>query len=522
MDSGTRTCDVVVVGAGISGLAAAKLLKEQGYNVAVLEARDRVGGRTYTIQNPNVKYVDLGGAYVGPTQNRVFRLAREFGIQTALTYDTGDTAAYYKGRAYRFNTLFPPLGGLLGYLDMNNLFREWTEYPVDAPWKAPHALEWDRMTFQDWLNKTAWDKVRFVSTRDFAKMFLNVNVTSEPTEVSLLWFLTYIRRCGGPVRIFSTTNGGQERKFVGGSQQLSFKLAERIGPDNILLNRPVVKVEQTDKDVTLQDVHGNKYVASRVIIASPLPLQQKMIYEPPLPARRNQLISRVPMGSVIKTFVYYKTAFWREKGYSGLSAIDDEDGLIGFSMDDTKPDGSHPALIAFILADRARTYCQLTREERKKRISAVYAKVFKSPEGLNPVHYEEKDWGEEQWSGGCYTIMMPPGFLTVFGPVRKKPIGRLYFAGTETATQWSGYMEGAIEAGERAAREIMFAEGRISENEIWQEEPEDADVKPRPIETTFWERNLPSVPGLLKFTFGVTALGGAGLGYLGYLKFSRL
>uniref|UniRef100_K1QSR4 Amine oxidase n=1 Tax=Magallana gigas TaxID=29159 RepID=K1QSR4_MAGGI len=140
--------------------------------------------------------------------------------------------------------------------------------------------------------------------------------------------------------------------------------------------------------------------------------------------------------------------------YCGIASIDDDAAMVEFTMDDINPDGKHPVLMGFVLADKAKRFVAMTLEERKEKTCRLYAKVFQSDEALHPIHYEEKNWLGEQWSGGCYTAMMPPGFLTNFGEEIRRPEGNLYFAGTETATQWSGYMEGEVQAGERAAREI--------------------------------------------------------------------
>ncbi|XP_025079119.1 amine oxidase [flavin-containing]-like [Pomacea canaliculata] len=471
--------DVVVVGAGLSGLSAARVLAEQGQSVLVLEARDRVGGRTYTLRNDKVGYLDLGAAYVGPTQNRLLRLAREFGVKTYRTYDEQDLIVYRQhGIKKRYQDgLFPPTGGFLSWLDLNNVVRlldsMCREVPVQAPWTARRAKEWDTMTVQQFLDQHVWTKGAMEAMREF----VNVNVTSEAYEVSLLWLLWYLASAGGPLMMNGTAHGAQERKLIGGTQQISEGLMKKIGLDKVLLNRPVCKIEQTSGGVSVYDTCGNVYQASHCIVALAPPLQTRITWSPPLPARRNQMLQRLPMGSVIKTFHYYKTPFWRHKGMSGAAAIDDDEGLVASTYDHVLHDGSHPALVGFVLSDRARTFCELSVEERKRRICKLYAKVFQTDDALHPVHYEEKNWAADEWSGGCYTVMMPPGLLTTFGEEIRAPVGRVHWAGTETASQWTGYMEGAIQAGERAAREILHEKGLVDASDIWQDEPEDEEVK---------------------------------------------
>lgn len=492
MSSGS--CDVIIIGGGISGLSAAKLLKESGQKVVVLEARDRVGGRTFTIRNSNVKYVDLGGAYVGPTQNRILRLSKELGLETYKVNEVEQIVYYRQGKSYPSRSSLPPTWNPFVYMDYNNLWRTLDdmgkEIPVDAPWKAPHAEEWDKITMQQLIDKICWTK----AAKQFATIFVNVNVTSEPHEVSALWFLWYVRQCGGTSRIFSTTNGGQERKFVGGSGQICDRLMDLLG-DCVKLKKPVIRIDQTQGTVIVETLDHETFEAKYVISAIPPPLGAKIHYNPSLPVLRNQFIHRVPVGCVIKCMVYYRDSFWRKKGYCGSMIIQDEDSPIELTLDDCKPDGSVPAIMGFILARKARRLVNLTKEARKQKICEIYAKVLESKEALNPIHYEEKNWCEEQYSGGCYTAYFPPGILTQYGKILRQPFEKIYFAGTETATEWSGYMEGAVQAGERAAREILHEIGKISKGDIWKDEPPSLDVPALPFKKTFWERNLPSVSG---------------------------
>ncbi|XP_054422503.1 amine oxidase [flavin-containing] A isoform X1 [Pteronotus mesoamericanus] len=420
--------DVVVIGGGISGLSAAKLLAEHEVNVLVLEARDRVGGRTYTVRNKHVDYVDVGGAYVGPTQNRILRLSKELGLKTYKVNVNERVVQYVKGKTYPFRGAFPPVWNPIAYLDYNNLWRTM-----------------DNM-------------------------------------------------------------GKEERKFVGGSGQVSEKIMSLLG-DRVKLTRPVTCVDQSGDNIIVQTLNHEVYECKYVITAIPPTLTAKIHFTPELPPERNQLVQRLPMGAIIKCMMYYKEAFWKKKDYCGCMIIQDEEAPISITLDDSKPDGSLPAIMGFILARKAVQLAKLHKDERKRKICELYSKVLGSEEALQPVHYEEKNWCEEQYSGGCYTAYFPPGIMTQYGRVIREPVGRIYFAGTETATHWSGYMEGAVEAGERAARSILYVMGKVANLDV--EEPESEDVPATEIMCTFWERNLPSVPGLLKiigFSTSVTAL----------------
>ncbi|XP_067042168.1 amine oxidase [flavin-containing] B-like [Acropora muricata] len=500
-----RSVDVVVVGGGISGLCAAKLLVlDYGISVVVLEARNRVGGRTNTVQDPKFKYVDLGGAYVGPTQNRILRIAKELGIETYKVYNEGSVVELLGGKRRVFSGDFSTWNpiAMLDYYNMIRILDQMgEEIPLDQPWKAPKAKEWDSMTVKEFFDKTCWTnyaKKRMIQVYNDA-------MAAEPRQMSLLYYLWYLKSADGVLRIAAIENAGQERKFSGGSQQISNKITDKLG-DMVILNSPVCRLQQDADHVVVMCENGKRYQAKFVISAMPQALLNSVSFEPPLPPLKNQLIQRIPMGSVIKTVTYYKTAFWREKGLNGVLISDSSPAYV--TVDDTKPDGSYPAIMSFIIGDQALYWCTKTQEERKQATCEQYAKAFDSEEALHPTHYIDRNWPAEKYSGGCYVSVMPCGVLTSFGEALRAPIGRVYFAGTETATVWSGYMDGAVQAGERAAREVLHAMGKISEQEIHQTEPPSIDVPPVPCQLTTFQLWLPTVPVVIGTATAITALVG--------------
>ncbi|XP_006825916.2 amine oxidase [flavin-containing] B-like [Saccoglossus kowalevskii] len=492
--------DVIIIGAGISGTSAAKLLHEEGLDVLLLEARDRVGGRTYTARAPSFKYVDLGGSYIGPTQNRILRMAKDLGVETyrvnvkeRTIFQTGgpSTKLVFQGSVPNYYNPFV-------VMDLNNVCKVMDEcaamVPPAAPWDCPKAAEWDKMTVKEWIDKICWTK----TAKEWTIILTRLIYAAEPEEISLLYFFWYTQSGKGIMRLVSTDNGGQERKFIGGSQTISEKIIERIGKDKIKFNSPVVKVEQNTDDgvIIITTASGEQFKTNHAISAVAPCLLGRMTFDPPLPPKKIQLIQRVPMGSAVKSHLYYKRTFWREKNFNGMAVTG---GLVSVALDDTKPDGSCPCIIGLTVGEPARIMTTWTKEKRKKRLAEFYAEIFESDEANHPIEYIDNDWLSEEYSGGCYVGVMPPGVLTSFGSVIRTPHGCVHFAGTETATEWAGYMEGAVQAGERAAREIMYAMGKINESEIWQSEPESLDVPALPFEESLIEKHIPSIPGFLRF-----------------------
>nr|XP_022329235.1 amine oxidase [flavin-containing] A-like [Crassostrea virginica] len=491
--------DVCVIGAGVSGLFAARCLTQRGLNVVVLEARDRVGGRLLTRETEEHGPVDLGGAYIGPSQYRIIKLAEELEIQTYNVYFKGKNVLdltthgtiHYKG-------MIPPFWNPFKLLDLNHILRTIDDMaqkvPVNEPWSAEKAEEWDSITAQEFIDRSCWSKC----VSSIVKIFIQSIMCTEPHEVSLLSLLWYVHSGGGIEVMSEVRRGAQEQKFVGGSQQVCKKMAAELG-GRVCLNSAVVKIEQNEENVLIEDMQGKRYQAKYVISAVPITLLNKIHFTPILSDLKQQLIQRMPMGSIIKTVTYYETAFWRDLDFNGIAVSDN--GPIVVTFDDTKPDGGSPGIMGFLLANQARKLCTLTKEERWREICIHYATVFKNQDFLKSIGYEEQNWMQEEYSGGCYSAVLPPGVLSVYGRVMTEPHGRIHFAGTETATRWSGYMDGAIQSAERATKEVL-EKLELSTDGLY----EDAGVGPAfaPLGLSYF---LPSVSSFLRIVAALVSYG---------------
>lgn len=442
-----RDVDVVVVGAGLAGLAAAHELVEGGASVLVLEARDRVGGRTLNHRLRNGDCVELGGQWVGPTQDRILAMASRLGVETFPTHAQGSNVLSYRGRLRRYRGMIPRLPPQV-LLDLGQaqfrLDHLANRIPLETPWTARRAQRWDTMTVETWLRRAMLTKG--------GKALMHLAVTgvfsAEPGDLSMLHFLFY-SRSGGLSRGLMDA---QEWRFVGGSQVISIRQQEILG-DRVHLAAPIRKIEQ-DRDGVVVTADGLTVRCGHVVVTVPPTLAGRIGYKPAVPSDRDQLMQSAPMGAAIKILAIYDTPFWRNQELSGQATSDR--GPVRVVFDNCPPSGNPGVLVVFVEALDARRLRQLPDGERRTTVLERLVHFFGSA-AAQPVDYVEMDWSSETWSRGCYGAYFPPGVWTSYGHALRPSVGRIHWAGTETSTVWAGYMDGAVRSGEKAAAAVLAA-----------------------------------------------------------------
>jgi monoamine oxidase len=460
-----RCVDVVVVGAGLAGLTAAREVAAAGRSVLVIEARKRVGGRILGQQIPGTsEFVEGGAEFIGPTQDHIAALAGDLGVETYDTNVNGSNIYYRNGLGIEYPATGP--GGVLPpdvlgapdavtAITKFDLMAEQTN--VQEPWKSPSATDWDGETLETWKREnTTTDSGRFLIDLLSRSVF-----SAEPRDLSLLFTTFYVAAAGneqnvGTVeRLINTRNGAQEKRFVGGSQLIPQRMAEQLGSENIVLGSPVRRIANRDDRVKVVSDKVTA-LAQRVIVAVPPALAARIDYRPGLPALRDQFTQRAPMGSVAKVNVVYERPFWRDRGLTGMVLSDELPVQVVF--DNTPASGSPGVLMGFIEASESRRLAPVSSDQLRSEVIANLVTYF-GDEAANPTAFLEKRWDNERWNRGCPVAILPPGVLLDFGTAIRAPVGRVHWAGTETSTHWNGYLDGAVRSGERASAEVLPALG---------------------------------------------------------------
>ena len=445
--------DYCVVGAGFAGLTAALRLRQAGRSVALLEARDRVGGRTFTVTRDDGGWVDRGGAWIGPGQDRVYALMDEFGVPEYKQHNDGDAMMVVGGKKHRYGATIPwtmspwavtNLG--FGLLAVDKMCKA---IPREAPWEAKEAAEWDRISLAEWIDKNTMSK----PARVMLDMALAGPYTSAASEISVLWMLLQMASAGGPTFVISGKGGSQDARPVGGMGAIYRPMAAALG-DALHLSQPVRQITQDADGVT---VHAGDLTvrARRVIVAIPLAIAGSIGYEPMLPVDRAFLHQRMPGGAIFKISVVYNEPFWRADGLSGQSAA--PGSLVTLTIDACTDTGDPGVMCVITEGVEARRLGQLDEAERKAAVIAELVDRFGSKASA-PLEFHEQNWTTERYSGGGMISHAPTGVLTQFGYTLREPCGRIHWAGTESSAIMCGWVDGAVRSGERAAAEVITFE----------------------------------------------------------------
>jgi monoamine oxidase len=437
--------DAIVIGAGMAGLKAASELVARGRSVIVLEANDRVGGRTKfgTIAG---RVADYGGQWVGPRHSVLLAEAKRLGIETFPQYAAGKTVTLLNGRLAAFRGDVPRMSPL-ALLELAALQARWDRemktVPAEAPWTARKAREWDGQTLETWIRRN----LRTEEARQFARIVPRGAWATEASQVSYLWFLDALRSGEGLASLMSVKDGVLELKFKGGMNQIARRLADELG-ERVVLGAAARRIAHDDEGVRVETDKG-VFEGRFLIVAVPPAPTSRIEFRPHLPAAYDGLRQRMPMGAIIKAAVAYDTAFWREAGFSGQVATDDD--TLGIVMDDAQDEGP-PVLLCFIEGPHALALSGAGKEVRRQKVIESLTRFF-GPRAAEPIDYDDNDWMTEPWTHG-YVGAMPPGVMTRFGHALREPCGRIHWAGAETSVEWQGYIEGALRSGVRAAAEV--------------------------------------------------------------------
>jgi putrescine oxidase len=444
------TRDVVVIGAGAAGLTAANELRSAGLSVAVLEARDRVGGRLWT-EEIDGALLEIGGQWISPDQHALIDTVAELGLETYSRYREGDSVYIgADGAARRFTgEMFPVAPATERAIAeiTERLDAMVAEIDPDRPWGHPRATEWDRISWDAWLRAQTDDDE---AVRNLAFATGSAMLTKPPHAFSLLQSLLMAASAGSYSNLVDA-DFILDKRVVGGLQQVPLLLAERLG-DDVLLGQAVRFLEWSEHDGVTAIADGVTVHARSAILALAPVLYPRISFVPALPRLQQQMHQHISMGFVIKVHAVYERPFWREQGLSGTAFSPYE--LAHEAYDNTNSGDPRGTLVGFVSDRNADDLFRLDAAERRERILESLSHYY-GPEAKNPVVYYESDWGTEEWTRGAYAASFDLGGLSRYGADLRVPVGPIHFACSDMAGAGYQHVDGAIRQGRRAAAEIL-------------------------------------------------------------------
>ena len=447
------TTEVVVVGGGYAGLAAALHLSDAGVNAVVLEAAGRVGGRTHSERRSQGLIVDHGGQWVGPTQKHLLALADRFGCALFPTYEEGQhIEVWHDGTRQPYAGALPDSGpGVAEYLRVTALLDALaTEVDIEQPWRTPRLAEWDAQSAETFFRAQTSDAD---ALRRLALAIQGV-WSAEPREISLFHVLFYIRSAGSYTELMETRDCAQDSRFIDGADAPARAIAAALG-DAVHTGTAARSIEHSASSGVVVRCDRGSVTARHAIVTLPATSLAHVEFRPALPSSRAGWLGQTRMGRVAKVHASYAEPFWRAEGLSGIATLYG-DRPVGVVFDNSPADGSAGVLVAFVYADRVTGWSGLPAAQRKSQVLADLAAVV-GERAVEPADYTERIWTDDPYIRGGYEAFMPPGAWLAFGEQgwREPTATGIHWAGTETSSVWNGYIDGAIRSGQRAAGEVL-------------------------------------------------------------------
>ncbi|MET7925440.1 FAD-dependent oxidoreductase [Streptomyces sp. NPDC005373] len=445
--------EVVVVGGGYAGLAAALRLHDAGVDFTLVEAADRVGGRVLTEIRAGDVTLDHGGQWVGPTQTHLLALADRFGCATFPTWETGKhVEVWHDGGTVPYLGAAPADGpGIAEYTRVSEVLDELARtVDTQQPWRTPRFAEWDAQTAESFFRAQTDDP----DARRRLTLAVQGLWCAEPYEISLFHVLFYIAAAGGYEQLMETRDCAQDSRFVTGAAGPARAVAGLLGR-RVRLGEQVQSIEYDEGGVRVRTA-STVFEARRAIVALPPQAARTIRFTPGLPVSRDGWLSHSPMGRVAKVHAVYDAPFWRAAGLSGVATLYD-DGPVGVVFDNSPDDASRGVLVGFVYGDRVTDWSDLDDARRRAAVLESFTTVV-GERATRPLDYTEKIWSRDTFARGGYEAYVTPGGWTGYGRRGwREPTGTVHWAGTETASVWNGYIDGAISSGLRAADEVVSA-----------------------------------------------------------------
>ncbi|MBC3186110.1 FAD-dependent oxidoreductase [Corynebacterium sp. zg-331] len=486
----TITRDVAIIGAGPSGLMAARTLRSKGLSVAVLEARDRVGGRTWSGRVADEQgvehFLELGGQWISPDQTRLLALLEELGLPTFQRYREGKsiylspdgTRHEYEGTTFPASPeTIAEMERLIGIMDELA-----AEMDPARPWDHPRAQELDRVSFRSWLEELSDD----AEAIDNVSIYVASGMLTKPSYAFSTLQAVLMAASAGSFSNLADEDFILDRRVIGGMQGVSQRMADELGED-VHLGTPVRTVEWATPDSTTADalnnvpadvrngvtdngapgsvvVHSDRLTvrARYAVLAVPPNLYNRISFVPPLPRKQHIAHQHISMGLVIKVHAVYSEPFWRAEGLSGtgfgggrlVQEVYDNTNYgknIGASREDAED--SYGTLVGFVSDVYAEQMWALPAQERKERILAELA-AYLGPKATDPIAFYLSDMAAEEWTRGAYATSYDLGGLSRWGHLQNEPTGPLYYACSDIAAEGYQHVDGAIRQGEIVAEKI--------------------------------------------------------------------